>query len=585
MTKRVNPILGLLLVPAAVLHGQYVGKVGQGIEKKPTLRATAVYEYTGSMTAPNASRLVPVVVWDGEHYQPGGLYLSQPEPLAVAAGTQYVLEQSGVPAGLFNVGSAAELNGGWVGLGRFAANTPPPAPKRLASARKLPAVTGGSGKGKASDTADNESSGPVLHRKTGSDTGTTSTTPASPSGGTTGSTPAPSSGDGPTLHRRDADTSTTAPAPDDDRPTLHRKDSDTTDTSSTTSPANGTTPSSTPGTSDPDGPTLHRKDSGDSSTSSSQTSGQSTTTASTRDDDRPTLHKKADTTTTAPATDADRPKLHRHADDSGAEASSTPDPDRPHLRYGVPAEIAARVPPTVLKDTVTSGGVPVKVGQVVAISDTEADEPHPFRYTWPTATAQEEARSAMHDLALHALVTAAKATFGPAAQTDAALKRAEASGSTFGPAAKPLTAAARHTGSSATQKSQPDLLVDPEFAALELSYGGGVTYVYTAHTAAVGADERYVTVIAQPDFYGKPHAVFSQTTKGDMLGQTPALHLVDAVDADGDHRAELLFEAQAGMQTATTQAARAVSTRQFELYSVLNGHANQVYSSIPSAQQ
>ena len=144
MRNRTTPILCLLL-PALAAHAQYVGKVGQGEERKPTLRATAVYEYTGSMTAPSASRLVPVVVWDGTNYQPGGLYLAQPEPLAVAPGTQYVLEQSGVPAGLFNLGGAGQLNGSWVGLGRYAPNIAPPAPRKLAASRKPPAITAGPG--------------------------------------------------------------------------------------------------------------------------------------------------------------------------------------------------------------------------------------------------------------------------------------------------------------------------------------------------------------------------------------------------------------------------------------------------------
>ncbi|RRA48098.1 hypothetical protein D1Y84_07150 [Acidipila sp. EB88] len=165
--------LWLLLLPAAA-QAQYVGKVGQTAERSPTLRATAVYEFTGTMTAPSASRLVPVVVWDGVAFQPGGLYLARPEPLAVAPGTQYVLEKSGVPAGLFNLASAGELNGAWVGLGRYAAEAPPAAPKKLAASKKLPSLTGGTGRGRAEAAgAADEGTGPVLHRKTGSEDGST----------------------------------------------------------------------------------------------------------------------------------------------------------------------------------------------------------------------------------------------------------------------------------------------------------------------------------------------------------------------------------------------------------------------------
>ncbi|HEU4982263.1 MAG TPA: hypothetical protein VFT88_06235, partial [Acidobacteriaceae bacterium] len=63
--------LVLTLAPAA--RAQYVGHVDTSKSKGPTLRATAVLEYTGDLEKPTASRLVPIAVWDGERYQPGGL--------------------------------------------------------------------------------------------------------------------------------------------------------------------------------------------------------------------------------------------------------------------------------------------------------------------------------------------------------------------------------------------------------------------------------------------------------------------------------------------------------------------------------
>ncbi len=521
----------LLLLPALAAPGQYVGKVGQDAAKKQVLRATAVYEYTGDMTKPNASRLVPVVVWDGERYQPGGLYLAQPEPLAVAAGTQYVLEQSGVPAGLFNLGAAARLNGGWVGLGRFAPSAPPPAPKKLLASKDLPVLTGGSGRArKTSDSSSDDGSGPVLHRKPGSET---DATPASD----TSAKPGPGTG---------------SAQLDPDRPTLHRRDTDS------------------------------GSSSGNAGGSSSGSSGNS----SAPDPDRPTLHRSG-TDTAAAAPDPDRPTLHRHTDGSGGASVAAPDPDRPHLRYGGGDDANGRVLPlerTELKEA-PAGGVPI--GQVVAISDTATDEPHPFAYAWPSPGAQAQAQAAMHALALHALASAAQASFGPAAKNDAALRKAAAqadaqantqsgAGSGFGPAARAHRSA--HAPAKTQAPGAPDPLADPEFHAFELSYGGGATYVYSAHTAVEGPTRRYVTVIAQPDFQGRPQAVFTQTTRGDTLAETPALRLIDAVDANGDHRAELLF-------TEQVQPGPSSAGRQFALYSVAGGTATQVYSSSPAAQQ
>jgi hypothetical protein len=537
----------LLLLPALTLHAQYTGKVGQGADKKPTLRATAVYEYTGSMAKPNASRLVPVVVWDGERYQPGGLYLARPEPLAVAPGTQYVLERSGVPAGLFNIGSAGQLNGSWVGLGHFQADMPKPAPKLVAS-KTPPVLTGGSGKGKADTPAgstNDASTGPVLHRKTDSKTDPETDPDASSGTGTTGTS-------------------------SDDRPTLHRRDTDSS-TPSTSTPAS--TPAST------------------SASTSDTTSGKTSS-----DPDRPTLHRK-DTAGTdaaaapdkAAAPDPDRPTLHRHADASTA-TTTTPDPDRPHLRYGQGPADEARVLPLELKDTKTTPaagatGPAIAIGQTVAVSDTEADEPHPFRYAWSSASnpaqAQADAQAAMHALALKTLASAVQASFGPAAKSDAALRKAaDTAQASFGPGTPRSSAASRkRPAANAQPASSEDPLLEPQFSAWELSYGGGATYVYSAHTASTGTDRRYVTVIAQPDFYGKPQAVFAQTTRGGTLGQTPALHLVDAVDTDGDHRAELLFEEQTG------DAAPGGAGRQFAIYSIIGGQAKQVYASDPGVAQ
>ncbi len=507
--KRQN-YLGWLLLPALAAQGQYVGKVEAA--KKPVLRAVAVYEYTGAPAKPNASRLVPVVVWDGERYQPGGLYLARPEPLAVAPGTQYVLEKSGEPEGLFDVSSAAQLgSGGWVGLGRFQAETPKPAPKLLAS-KTLPVVKGGSGRGKAGAETSSDNGGPVLHRKAGSDTGSGSDT----------------NGSGPTLHRRDTDT--TAPQ------------------------SNGTGGTST-GSSGGDQPTLHRRDTDAGA-------------APAPDPDRPTLHRAgADPASGSAAPDRDRPTLHRHAD-MGAATVSAPDPDRPHLRYGATAD-EGRVEPALLSDKPATPGAnaaPVPVGEAVAVSDTVAEEAHPFRYAWPSPQAQADAEEALRALALRALANAAKATFGPAAKSDAALRKAAgAAGASFGPGAK--SRAGRKASAAAT-----DPMVDPQFTAWELSYGGGATFVYSAHTT--GTDPRYVTVIAQPDFYGKPQVVFSQTTRGELLDQTPALHLIDAVDADGDNRAELLFSRQSAESMRNPAAAR-----QFALYGVEGGKVKLLYAS------
>jgi hypothetical protein len=129
--------LALTLAPAT--RAQYVGHVDTSKSKGPTLRATAVLEYTGDLDKPTASRLVPIAVWDGERYQPGGLYMAQPIPLTVLTGTQYVLEDAGTPKGLFDVKAAADVGGSWIAIGNY---QKPPTPKeaKLKASRQLPVI-------------------------------------------------------------------------------------------------------------------------------------------------------------------------------------------------------------------------------------------------------------------------------------------------------------------------------------------------------------------------------------------------------------------------------------------------------------
>ena len=53
--------------------------------------------------------------------------------------------------------------------------------------------------------------------------------------------------------------------------------------------------------------------------------------------------------------------------------------------------------------------------------------------------------------------------------------------------------------------------------------------------------QAYVTVVARLDIYGEVRQLFSSVTDARHLDQIPRLEFIDAVDADGDGRGELLF--------------------------------------------
>jgi hypothetical protein len=119
------------------------------------------------------------------------------------------------------------------------------------------------------------------------------------------------------------------------------------------------------------------------------------------------------------------------------------------------------------------------------------------------------------------------------------------------------------------------VLSEQVFRAYELSYDGGATLVFTAK-ATIGPNkgdsgagvtqEKYVTIIAQPDFNGDPQARLQSVTDAKHLDITPRMKLVDAVDTDGDGRAELIFEL---MRT---------SDRQFAIYKIKGLHAEQAFA-------
>ncbi len=516
--------LTLLALGATAAHAQYSTPVGTGVAKPKTLRATAVLEWTGAIEKPNASRLIPLAVWDGEHYQPGGLYLARPEPLALESGTQYELERSGDVIGLYNVRGAGEVNGIWEGLGRFQAEAPPPPPKKLKPSKVLPVLSNGKpDTGASTSTATADSGKPTLHRKSDSSDSTGNTSAPAPSPQTAGSSTTSTAGDsgGPTLHRHSDDASSTAPEADSDRPTLHK----------------------------------HSEVSADD------------------DPDRPTLHRVK----------------------SGADAAASIDPDRPRLRYGGSGEQELTMLPARLI------GMPPNMQQVVGISDSTVGELRSYQYKWPDPGDAAKMQAALAAIAARAIVQPAAAPAKPGAQ--------------FGPAA--------HAKRTAAHKAKPaappaPALVDEHFAAFELTFSGGATLVYSAHTADEGPKRVWVTIIAQPDFNGVPQVLLQQVAHGDRLDETPWMQLIDAVDTDNDQRAELVFQlngasvlppadtaaaapapydgpgdanavaaaaaanaAAAASRAAAAASAKPIPEREFAIYRVAGGKAVQVFDTGP----
>ncbi len=115
-------------VPAA--HGQ-MHKVAP---PENVVRALGVYEWTGDMAKPTASRLIPVSLFIDGHLEDAGEYMARPVPFALETGTVYEVDQAGISKGLIDLLFARHLQGadlatvfddGWFGYGHFKAPTAP----------------------------------------------------------------------------------------------------------------------------------------------------------------------------------------------------------------------------------------------------------------------------------------------------------------------------------------------------------------------------------------------------------------------------------------------------------------------------
>ena len=140
-----------VLMTSAAAWSQYPGQITKKSKDAPELRAVGVLEWTGEAGKPKACRMVPITVFDGEKLQDGGVYLARPQPMSLTSEVEYVLKRNGKTIGLFDITSAGQEQGAWVGFGDW---KPVPVAKNAAAAPVL--------LDKDEDWNDDK---PVLHRK------------------------------------------------------------------------------------------------------------------------------------------------------------------------------------------------------------------------------------------------------------------------------------------------------------------------------------------------------------------------------------------------------------------------------------
>ena len=251
----------------------------------------------------------------------------------------------------------------------------------------------------------------------------------------------------------------------------------------------------------------------------------------------PTLHrgdakKVAKPPEPAPAAKAPEPPPaaeSKPAPPPVADTAAPEDPDRPVLRRGKQTPPAAEEPEvTAVKPanqsttqstkktaaTMASAG-PVTV--IPAVSDANGPEPH--TYVYPTKPEDEQ-------------------NFRKKVLAMAAVEMRNYQN----PNATPAKAVAKK---GSVKVALPDFQ-DVDLKILDLSTSNEPVLVLTAKVLPARASttpylQYFITLVAREDIYGDLHKAFSKITDTQHLDALPRYELIDAVDADGDGRGELLF--------------------------------------------
>jgi hypothetical protein len=471
---------GLALILAQLLFAQSSSRA----KKLTGPRALGLIEVSpsGKMT------LLPVTIMiDGEFYD-ASAYKAAPVPFALYTDTVYEGVKTGVSQGLFTITTAQHGESVWRGQGKWQSADSIAA----AEAKKKASAAAAERTKKIQDNSDGP---PVLKRPGAPEQ---SPSPAA-------STPATST------HPTTSDTSQDDPSAP---PVLKRPKTVQTKTDQTPSATTG--PTATPAASTPT-----------PATSTPTIPAPATVTQA----GTPTTAAPAPAPQTAPpANDPNLPTLRRGkaaaAKEEAREAASTP---------GESAQTAVSKPPVVtMTATATANGIQY----IPAISDASGPDPRPYAYGMK---AEEEAKFRDKMLALAAVEIRARAKdlgLGNVAATVTPPRAATPASS---------TKAGAHPGRVA--KSAGPTFDDVQLRVLDLSNNNEPVLVMTANarlpqTKGPGAapDMQYlVTLVAREDIYGDLHKAFSNVTDNQHLDVLPRMEFIDAVDADGDGRGELLF--------------------------------------------
>jgi hypothetical protein len=553
------------------------------------------------LSADGKASLVPIAILINGKFWDAGAYKASPVPMALEPGTVYEAERTGSSLGLFTIGTALHSNAANVSVPWLATGAYVPAGsdtgKKVLQAEATPVGIDNS------DAPPRLTKNPDASATPGS--GTASKPPSSPpsSSAPSSGSPAPASGSG----------------SGDEPPRLSRPASSQSPPADST-PGSTSDPASGSGTSSGSGPSSSGQNpSGQNPsapTGSSQSgSNQPTTSSAPQSGNKPADHgsdskadaaktdaKQADRenvpTSDSGAGEANRPRLRRGKPATSFADEEIPGYSKPGATQGIISSVAA-------KPTAAAAAGPVQL--IPAISDSAGPQPHSYGFEWVQgdeadrrkqliALVQEQVRAYLEAQAKATVAAkpapAATSRRVPAKKSpDAVLSNVQMTTydlwSTNQPivifsadaqmptksasqAAKPTTPPAKL--SAMAQKSSPTGSSGSSSSGLSSSGTSASGSSSSSSSSSSGSPEALqysVLIVAYPDIYNNLHKLYAGVTDKYHLDITPRLELIDALDADGDGRGELLFRETSDAGTGWI-IYRATADKLWKLFDSLN---------------
>ena len=461
------------------------------------------------MTASGKTTLVPIAIlvdgkfWDATEYK------ADPVPMALEPGTVYEAERTGSSLGLFTVNNAlhskaVNVLSPWIATGRWVPAGSEPA-KTAIKADTVPVGID------SSDAAPRLTRDPAKVHAPASAPASSAPTSTSQGTGTSGSGDEP-----PRLKRSD-------PAPES-APSAGSSPAGA-------APAGSTQPSST------------QTDSTQAGQGQAGTGSSTPAAGAAKAGDSKTTDSKAAGRASVPASDSGadeggRPRLRR-----GKPIDPLPEDDVPG--YSKPG--AATSTASATADAAKSGAAAADKGvveTVPAISDAGGPQLKSFAYEW---LKDEEGERRLQVVAL--AKEQVRAYVEARARAKILPKPAGAAGTR--PASSGKTAAA--APAKTTAKTKDPILENEQMKTFDVWTTNQPVIVYSAEAhmpppaagsphSDVDAELQYsILLVVYPDIYNNLHKIYAGVTDKFHLDLTPRLELIDAVDADGDGRGELLF--------------------------------------------